>query len=132
MTGNERYYVHTRRERWSLSLRPGSSATSPAMCVGIEYPTLRLFALNRRVASSVLRLEVLFEDLFGNVLALPIGLLTATNRWEPTIPIPIVANLLALLPGNRTAVAFRFSPLDNRGDSNRRPLRRSLQEVLKR
>ena len=127
--GNESFYVHRRGERRSLQLRAGSSATSPSMCVGIEYPTLRTFALNRRSSLSTLAVEVLFEDPIGvgclssggilqpgDICALTIGLLAASNEWEPTIPLPIVANLLPLLPDNRTAVAFRFSPQDAAGD----------------
>jgi hypothetical protein len=114
--GNEKYYVNRHTDSHSLYLPPGSSATTPAMCVGLEYPTLRGFALNRRAASSTLGVEVLFEDVLGNVQTLPIGLLNAAGRWQPTIPMPVVANLLPLLPDGNTAVAFRFSPQDAAGD----------------
>jgi hypothetical protein len=73
--------------------------------------------------------EVLFEDPVGtgcltsggilepsDICSLTIGLLTARRAWQPTIPMPVVANLLPLLPDNRTAVAFRFSPQDATGD----------------
>lgn len=129
VSGNETYYVHRRSDSRSLLLRAGSSATSPSMCVGIEYPTLRAFALNRRSVLSTLQVEVLFEDPVGtgclasggildpdNICSLTIGLLSASSRWEPTIPLPVVANLLPLLPNNRTAIAFRFSPQDAAGD----------------
>jgi hypothetical protein len=132
--GNERYYVHRSGESRSLYLPSGSSATSPSMCVGIEYPTLRTFALNRRAAVSILKVEVLFEasqvdcltsvgllgagsGVFSNgICRLPIGLLTGSRIWDVTVPMPVLANLLPLLPDNRTAVAFRFSPQDAAGD----------------
>jgi hypothetical protein len=127
--GNERYYVHGRGDSRLLWLRSGSSATSPSMCVGIEYPTLRLFAINRSSRLSLLKVEVLFESPGGgaclasggtlepgDICSLPIGLLTASRTWQPTIPMPVVANLLPLLPDNRSAVAFRFSPQDAVGD----------------
>src|SRR4051794_40927743 len=44
MADNESFYVHAAGESAALELQPGGSATSPAMCVGIEHPTLRLFA----------------------------------------------------------------------------------------
>jgi hypothetical protein len=116
MTDNESYYANRRSDIRSLQLLAGSSATSPAMCVGLENPTVRLFARNRRAASSVLRVEVLFEDVLGNVQSLNIGLLTASSRWAATIPMPIVANLLPVLPDGNSAVAFRFSPQDSSGD----------------
>jgi hypothetical protein len=126
--GNESYRVHRRTDSRSLFLPAGSSATSPSMCVGIEYPTLRAFALNRRSPLSILQVEVLFEDPVGtgcpaggildpgDICRLTIGTLTASSRWGPTIPLPVVANLLPLLPDNRTAIAFRFSPQDAAGD----------------
>ena len=41
---NEPFYVHGDDRPRSLSLELGSSATSPAMCVGLLHPTLRFFA----------------------------------------------------------------------------------------
>jgi hypothetical protein len=108
--GDEPFDVHGPGEVKGLGLPPGSSATSAAMCVGIEHPTLRLFARNSGSILSTMKVEVLFEDAGGNVRALPIGLLLAGSQWQPTLPMPIIANLLPLLPGERTAVAFRFTP----------------------
>jgi hypothetical protein len=115
VTGNESYRVHSPQDSLSLSLPHGSSATTSAMCVGIEHPTLRLFASNRGTITSTLSVEVLFEDATGAVRTLPIGLLVGTSAWTPTIQMPVVANLLPLLPGERTAVAFRFTPRDAAG-----------------
>jgi hypothetical protein len=113
---NERYFVHRRGETRALWLPAGSSATTRAMCAGIGEPTLRFFARNARGNLSQLQVEVLFEDSLGQVLALPIGAaLSASSRWEPTLPLPVVANLLPLLPDQRTAIAFRFTPLDDSG-----------------
>jgi hypothetical protein len=114
--GNEKYYVNRRTDSHSLYLPPGSSATTPSMCVGLTYPTLRAFAINRKAASSTLGVEVLFEDALGSVQSLQIGLLNAAGMWQPTIPMPVVANLLPLLPDGNTAVAFRFTPQDASGD----------------
>ena len=108
--GNESYNVHETGETHSLELPSGSSATTGAMCVGLLHPTLRLFARNTGAPLSTLRVEVLFEDAAGAVHSLPIGLLVAGSAWQPTLPMPVVANLLPLLPGIMTAVAFRFTP----------------------
>jgi hypothetical protein len=109
-SGNESYNVHGPGETHSLALPSGSSATTAAMCVGVLHATLRLFARNTGASLSSLRVDVLFEDAAGAVHSLPIGLLLAGSSWQPTLPVPIVANLLPLLPGNLTAVAFRFTP----------------------
>ena len=53
----------------------------------------------------------MFEDAAGHVCSLPVGLLTGTPGWQPTAPMPVVANLLPLLPDGQTPVAFRFTPL---------------------
>jgi hypothetical protein len=105
--GNEPFQVTGASDKRSLSLPAGSSATSAAICVGIEHPDIRFFA---KASNPLARLtvEVLFEDASGSVLSAPIGLVTANVGWAPTLPFPIVANLLPLLPGNHTAVAFRF------------------------
>jgi hypothetical protein len=96
----------------ALTLPAGSSATSPAICVGIEHPTMRFFV--KRASGGLLttgmRVEVLFEDAGGTVRDLTIGLTGAITSWQPTIPYPLIANLLAP-EGDRTPVAFRFTAL---------------------
>ena len=32
------------------------------------------------------------------------------GAWQPTLPFPVLASLLPLLPGSKTPVAFRFTP----------------------
>jgi hypothetical protein len=107
---NEPYYVHGRDAPAALELPRGSSATSRAMCVGVLHPTLRLFARNTGSLLGTLRVDVLFEDASGDVHALPIGVIAAARGWHPTLPLPVLANLLPLLPDERTAIAFRFTP----------------------
>jgi hypothetical protein len=110
--GNESYYVHGDGETGSLALPNGSSATSGSMCVGVEHPTLRFFA--KRTGGSplsTLRAEVLFEDATGDVHSVTIGTVgNLTGNWSATSPMVIGANMLSLLPGDHTAVAFRFTP----------------------
>jgi hypothetical protein len=96
----------------ALRLPAGASATSPAVCVGILDPTTRFFVRNTGSALGSLRVEVLFEDAAGNEHALPVGLVTgllAGRSWSPSLPQLLVANLLPLLPGDRTAIALRFT-----------------------
>jgi hypothetical protein len=94
----------------ALRVGPDGSATSPAMCVSLVHPTLRFLARNDGSALGTLRVDVLFEDLAGRVQSLSIGAVAGGREWTPTLPLPIVANLLALLPGAQTPVAFRFTP----------------------
>jgi hypothetical protein len=111
VAGNESYYVRSAGDSKSLYLPQGATATSPAMCVGLEDPTVRWLA---KSSGSLLGLtgattvEVLFENSLGQVLALPVGAGLLSSKWQPSIPGVVTASLLPLLPGDKTAVAFRF------------------------
>lgn len=112
--GNESFHVSGSGDANSLRLPAGASATSPTICVGLEHPTLRLFA-KRNAAGllgiSTMRVDVLFESVLGVVSSLPIGVVPGVSSWQPTLPIAVLANLLPLLPGEHTPVAFRFTPM---------------------
>src|SRR5436190_2216189 len=111
-SGNEGFYVHGAGEQSSLAIPNGGSATSRAVCVGIDHPTVRFFARNGGSLLSALKVDVLFEDSLGNVLTAPVGVVTTTSSWAPTpVPLPVLVSLLPLLPGERTAVAFKFTPV---------------------
>lgn len=114
--GNESYYLNGSTDSSSLSLPDGSSATSPSMCVGIDNPTVRFMARNGGSPFSTLRVDVLFEDALGYVHSAPIASVASGSSWQPTLPLPIAVNLLTLLPGNETAVAFRFTTQGTGGD----------------
>ncbi|MDP1848120.1 MAG: hypothetical protein Q8K79_10045 [Solirubrobacteraceae bacterium] len=110
--GNEPYYVGDSGDSHSLSLPAGASATSPAICVGLVHPTIRFFAKRQSggwLSLSSVRVDVLFETSTGQVASLPIGVAGNGGSWQPTSPMLVVANLLPLLPGERTPVAFRFT-----------------------
>ena len=112
-SGNSSHYVGGTDDTRSLSLPAGASATSPAICVGITHPTVRFFVKRRNTGLlstlATLRVDVLFETATGDVASLPIGAVLANGNWQPTAPLLVVANLLPLLPGEMTPVAFRFT-----------------------
>jgi hypothetical protein len=112
VAGNETHFVHSSGDTSSLSMPPGSSATTASLCVDVEHPTLRLVARNRGSALSSLLVEVLFEDATGHKQAVPIGAYLGGSPWQPTAPLAVVANLFTLLPGTHDDVAFRFTPKD--------------------
>jgi hypothetical protein len=107
VAGNEPWKVHGAADARSLRLPPGATATSPVMCVGIEHPTLRLFAKNNRALLSTLSVEVIFETSLGLRAAAPVGVLLPHEQWKPSPRFLVVANLLPLLPGEHTPVQFR-------------------------
>jgi hypothetical protein len=113
VSGNETYYVHAARDSKSLYLPEGSSARTRAMCVGVGHLVARFFVKSKGtslLSLSRLQVEVLFEDAGGNVRSLVVGAATPGSSWAPTLPMLVVANLLPLLPGDHTPVAFRFTP----------------------
>ncbi len=114
--GSESFQVAGPGDVASLSIPGGGSATSPTICVGLEHPTMRFFAKRNSgglLGLSTMRVDVLFENNLGLVSSLPIGVVLPSNTWQPTLPMTVIANLLPLLPGERTPVAFRFTPLLN-------------------
>ena len=111
--GNEPFYVHAAGERRSLALSPGGVATSPVMCTRIDKPLMRFFAKSSAglLSLSTLSVSVLFETASGQVASLPVGVVLPSTKWQPTLPLPVLASLLTLLPGEQTPIAFRFRPL---------------------
>jgi hypothetical protein len=112
VSGNESYYVSGRTNSRSLKLPAGSSAVSPAVCVGVHEPSLRLFAKRNSGLLSNLLVEVQVETSLGLSAWTPVlpGDLGGSS-WHPTAAMPLVVNLLPLLPNDRTPVRFRFTPL---------------------
>jgi hypothetical protein len=108
VSGNEPFDVGSKTDNHALGLAAGESSTSPSICVGIEHPDLRFFAQASN-PTATLKVEVLFEDGFGNEQSATIGAVTGNSGWAPTAVYPLVVNLLPLLPGSHTAVAFRFT-----------------------
>lgn len=105
---NEPFRVRDDHRSASVRIEGGGSATSPTMCVGVLHPTLRFFARNAGSLTETLTVEVLFEDELGQVQSVSLGEVTGHSTWAPTLPLPVLANLLAVLPDERTPVAFRF------------------------
>lgn len=109
--GNEPWNVVGATDHRSLRINPGGSATTGSMCVGVEHPTLRLFTRATGTnAQSSMRVDVLFEDSLGVVGSATIGVVTPDEAWSPTQAMAVFVNMLPLLPGEKTAVAFRFVP----------------------
>ena len=108
VSGNEPWKASGNGVR-SLRLPPGASATSPIMCVGIEHPAVRLFAKNSQPLLSTLSVDVIFETSLGLKASLPIGTILPGGKWKPSPKLLVLANLLPLLPGEKTPVQFRVT-----------------------
>jgi hypothetical protein len=109
VSGNESYAVSGAGSN-SLSLEAGDSATSPAVCVGIEHPTFRYFA--RRVSGASLSSSIRVQVVLADGTAITVGSAAPSSSWNPSPVTLIGANLLPLLTGDtNTEVSFRFTAL---------------------
>jgi hypothetical protein len=107
--GNESFDVGGAGDAKSLKLPMGSTAATPPMCIGVEHPTVRFFARNTGSPLSLLSVSVRFRGIDGILETLPIGVVAADGSWSPTAPLPVLANLLALVSDQE--VSFRFEPI---------------------
>jgi hypothetical protein len=106
--GNEPWRVRAPGDRRSLAVQEGTAVT-PEVCVGLEHPTLRFFARNTGSPLGALAVSVLVRTSLGTTHAEPVGVVADPGgAWAPRLPMPLVANLLPLLPGERTTVRLRF------------------------
>lgn len=104
-------------DRHALELRPGSSATSPPICVGSGYPSSRLFGhtVRRNPASgSTLQVEVLYmERARGGQSAKKLGNVPDELVWDATRKFSLAQGQLNLMPDStgNTYIRYRFTPL---------------------
>lgn len=111
VAGSESHAAHGAGEKNALSLPPGSSATTPPICVAVLDPTMRYFAANDGGLLSLLRVDVIYHAPGGGTLTLPLGVnLLGSKSWAPALPVVVGADLLGALSGGEATVQFRFSP----------------------
>ncbi len=110
--GNESYNVSGAGSH-SLKIKAGGYALTRTICVGLDRPTLRFFARSSGglLSLSTMAVSVRFETSLGLVAELPVGVVLPSGSWRPSLPMPILANLLPLIPGQMTPVQFRFTPV---------------------
>jgi hypothetical protein len=117
VSGNESYVVHGAGDAYALSLPPSASATTPPICISTLTPTTRFFVRNTGAPLSTLRVDVLYTTALGIRASAPVGLLAGSPSWQPTLQLPLLANVLGLplLTGGSAQVSLRFTPLGSGG-----------------
>ena len=98
----------------SLSLPAGSTATSPAMCIDLDYPTARFFASNS-TEDGDLQVDVMYVDHKKAYKPHKVAKLKAKQHRMLTKDIKINPNRGGKEAGWRR-VAFRFVADDDKGD----------------
>ena len=93
-----------------LFTKGDSEAVTPAMCVNLDHPTLRLFVADRGGNGKAhLDVDVMYEGLDGNTRKLRLAMLKVGPAWEPSLVIPIGVNMLSVASASGwTPVAFEF------------------------
>ena len=99
----------------SLSLPPGSSATSPEMCVDLDYPTFRFFATQLAAdTDSALAVDVIYPALSRNNVRQAKRLrLKAKDGWKLSDDVQLEPQRLGKQSGWRR-VALRFRNLSGK------------------
>jgi hypothetical protein len=111
VAGNEPWKVGGAGHAKSLRLPAGSTAISAQVCVGLAEPTVRFFARKQRGLLSTLAVSAWVKTSLGLEVPVPVGVVLGDGSWRPTAPMIVAASLLPLLPGDRTPIAFQFTPL---------------------
>ena len=97
----------------SLALPPGSSATSPEMCVDLNYPTFRFFATQlEQDTDAELAVDVIYPALAkDNVRQAKKFRLKAKDGWELSDDIKLEPQRLGKPSGwRKIAIRFRVKP----------------------
>jgi hypothetical protein len=111
VSGNEPWRVRASRDKRAMHLPLGSRLTSPTVCVGLGEPAMRFFVKKNSGLLSTLAVDVEVETSLGLVVTVPIGLIVNDGTWQPGPQVLVIANLLPLLPGDKTPVRLSFTPV---------------------
>jgi hypothetical protein len=119
--GNESFSVHSSRDRYSLSMPPGSTATTSPMCISLFSGKMRFFTANSGAPGSRIRVDVFYNGGLGRLLGgvgrllglSEYGYVAAGPTWQPSPEIGMLGGTLPLLT---SSVQFRFTALDAGGE----------------
>lgn len=112
-SGSESYGVTGSVGSSSLSIPAGGSATSPPTCVNAAYPDFRLFTRTSTPGAAVVVSVVFNAPLLGTV-TIPVGVVTPTSDWEPTLPMATASAIPGLLNGGTANISLKFTAVGGR------------------
>ena len=114
VSGNEPFFLHSKSDKFSLSLPSGATATSPFTCASIDGLVARLVAVSSGSALGTLQVDLLYKTTKGTTKSVGISLITTLlhGSWAPTLPIVILPGTLlsdiAEFDLGTVQIAFRF------------------------
>jgi len=108
--GNEPFFLNSKSDSHSLLLPPGSSATTPAMCLAALSPHMRL--VGKSSDGSAVHVDVYATGVLG-LVKLPVSAnIAVSNAWGPSGDVSLLLqNVLAVTNLGKTSIVFRFSPI---------------------
>lgn len=116
VAGSESYDITgNKADSKSLGLPTGSSAQSPAICVTIQDPELRIFVTNTGKSSAVLNVTSVFTGNDGKTHTKNLASLHGRSSWSLSDPIKFKDSIQPGKDGTGS-VAFIFAPADNTGN----------------
>jgi hypothetical protein len=107
ISGNEPYFIHSKRDSRSLYMPAGSSATTPTMCFAPGDWHMRFLSVSPS-GSSALRVTVMVNSLLGLVSILDGGTVSNNGTWKPSPQVNLLlTNVTSLL--TTKAISLRFT-----------------------
>lgn len=107
ISGNEPYFIHSKRDSRSLYMPAGSSATTPTMCFAPGDWHMRFLGVSPS-GSSALRVTVMVNSLLGLVSILDGGTVSNNGTWKPSPQVNLLlTNVTSLL--TTKAISLRFT-----------------------
>jgi hypothetical protein len=112
VAGNEPYFLNTPKDKRSLALDSGATATSPEMCVSLAHPTIRFVVRSTGSPLGALAVHALVRGPTGVLNVLPMGVATGLgSTWRPSLPMVLTNGLVGSLVDGSASVRFRFTVL---------------------
>ncbi len=104
VSGNEAFYLHSKKDKRSLSMPSGSSASTPTMCFAAGDWHLRFVG----TGTGQVRVTVMVNSLLGVISILDGGTVSNSGTWKPSPKVGLLlTNVGGLLTTN--AISLRFT-----------------------
>jgi hypothetical protein len=109
-SGNESYYLNDSSDSHSLPISDGATATSPSFCVAQGMPAFRFMVRNTGSSLARLRVDVLYDDAWGNVVRKTAGYVSAGSAWQPTTKMAVALGVTGAMTSGQANVRIQFVP----------------------
>jgi hypothetical protein len=109
VSGNEPFNVGSASDSHSLAIPNGGSATTPLVCVTVNSPSMRLFAVDTGSTSQPLRVYVNYTNSRGKLESEEVTKVSGSASWAPSRQINFLDPISDLLEKQGQAnVSFTF------------------------